>query len=152
LSRFCRDFSAQSRIASHYRVTPFDSGMKMLKSDKYLQLVEAAQLDFLVKTKLFVQLVRSGTAFVNVAQLVKFMKPIRLFERVRVESAVVCTDERCAYFSHVLFVGDRTCAEVLVKMKFKRGSVTVSPVDILGSNASGKPPHIERWDQTLEAM
>lgn len=149
----CRGiFTAQSRISSHYWVTPFDSGTRVLKSDKYLQFAESAQLDFLVKTKLFGKLVRGGIAFVNASQLVKFIRPIGLFERVRVETEIVCADERCAYFSHVLFVGDRPCAEVLVKMKFKKGTITVRPFDIVGPCACERPPHIEKWDQALEAM
>lgn len=145
-------FTGQSKITSHYWVTPFDSGTHVLKSDKYLQLAEAAQLDFLVKTRLLGKLLRGGIAFVNASQLVKFMKPIRLFERVRVETEIVCSDERCAYFSHVLFVGDRQCGEVLVKVKFKKGAVTVRPIEVVGPCASAKPLHIERWDQSLEAM
>lgn len=145
-------FTGQSRTTSHYWVTPFDSGTSVLKSDKYLQFAESAQLDFMVKTKLFGKLVRGGVAFVNASQLVKFVRPIRLFERVRVETKVICTDERCAYFSHVLFVDDRLCGEVLVKMKFKKGAVTVRPIEVVGPCASAKPPQIERWDQALEAM
>lgn len=145
-------FTGQSKITSHYWVTPFDSGTRLLKSDKYLQFAESAQLDFLVKTRLFGKLVRGGIAFVNASQLVKFTKPIRLFERVCVETEVVCSDERWMYFSHVLFVGDRQCGEVLVKMKFKKGAVTVSPIELVGPCASKKPPHIERWDEALAAM
>lgn len=145
-------FTCESKITSHFWVTPFDSGTRVLKSDKYLQFAESAQVDFLVKTKLFGKLVRRGIAFVNASQLVKFAKPIRLFERVRVETEVVFSDERCAYFSHALFVGDRRCGEVLVKMKFKKGSVTVHPVEVVGPCISAKPPHIEKWDQALEAM
>lgn len=145
-------FSSQSRITAHFWVTPFDSGARILKSDKYLQLAESAQLDFLIKTRLIGKLLRSGIAFVNASQLVKFMRPIGLFERVRVETQVICADEKCAYFSHALFVGDRHCGEVLVKIKFKKGAITVSPIEVIGSSSSAKPPHIEKWDQVLEAM
>ena len=34
-------------------VTPFDSGIRVLKSDKYLQLAEAAQIDYLIKVGKF---------------------------------------------------------------------------------------------------
>jgi acyl-CoA thioesterase FadM len=145
-------FNGQSRIASYYWVTPFDCGTRVLKSDKYLQFAESAQLDFLVKTKLFDKLLRNGIAFVNASQLVKFMRPIGIFARVRVETLIVYSDEKCAYFSHSLFVGDEQRGEVLVKMKFKKGSITVRPTEIVGPCPSAKPVHIEKWDQMLAGM
>ena len=41
-----------SQTLAHFFVTPFDTGLVTLKSDKYLQLVEAAQFDYLIKTAL----------------------------------------------------------------------------------------------------
>jgi len=75
-----------------------------------------------------------------------------MLKRVRVETVIVYSDEKCAYFSHALFVGNGQCGEVLVKMKFKKGFITVSPASIVGLCASVKPPHIEKWDQMLDAM
>ena len=145
-------FNAKSRIASHYWVTPFDVGTSILKSDKYLQLAESAQLDFLVKTKLLGKLLRGSIEFVNASQLVKFTRPIGVFKRVRVETEIVHSDERCVYFSHCLFVKDRQHGEVLVKMKFKRGPITVQPMEIVGQCLSAKPRHVEVWDEALQAM
>ena len=130
---FARDvFNGQSTITSHYWVTPFDAGIRVMKSDKSLQFAESAQLDLLVKTKLLAKLLRSGIAFVNASQLVKFVRPIGIFQRVRVETTIVYADERCAYLSHPMFIGDRQHGEVLVKMKFKKGSITVRPAEIIG--------------------
>lgn len=145
-------FDAQSRVSCRFIVTPFDCGASVLKSDKYLQLVESAQLDFLIKTKLIGKLVRGSVHFVNASQLVKFMRPIGVFRRVRVETSIIYADERCAYFSHSLFLRNQQHAEVLVKMKFKRGSETVSPAEIAGKLPSAKLEHLRAWDQVLEAM
>jgi len=145
-------FDARSRVSCHFRITPFDCGTSVLKSDKYLQLAESAQLDFLVKTQLFGKLLRSNIHFVNAAQLVKFMRPISMFRRVRVESSIVYADEKSAYFVHAFFVQDQQHGEVLVKMKFKKGSATVSPKDIAADLPSMKPPKLQAWDQALQAM
>ncbi len=145
-------FDAQSRVSCYFLVTPFDCGASVLKSDKYLQLVESAQVDFLIKTKLIGKLMRSSIHFVNASQLVKFMRPIRMFRRVRVETSIIYADEKCAYFSHALFLQNQQHGEVLVKMKFKRGSVTISPIEIAGNLPSVKHEHLRAWDQTLEAM
>ena len=49
-------------------VTPFDSGIRVLKSDKYFQLAEAAQIDYLIKVGKFFKIVQSGASFVSVAR------------------------------------------------------------------------------------
>jgi acyl-CoA thioesterase FadM len=145
-------FDAQSRVACHFLITPFDCGTSVLKSDKYLQLVESAQLDFLVKTKLIGKLVRNRIHFVNASQLVKFMRPISMFSRVRVVTSIIYADDKCAYFSHSFFLQDQQHGEVLVKMKFKRGAATVSPTEVAGNLPSVKHEYLKAWDQTLEAM
>lgn len=141
-----------SRVIAHFWITPFDAGTQVLKSDKYLQLAEAAQLDYLIRTKLMGTLLRRRLRFVNASQLVKFARPIAMFRCVRVETAIVFADEKCAYFSHTMFVGDQQHAEVLVKMKFKKGSLTVPPGEIIGQRFGAKPAHLDAWDRALDAM
>lgn len=147
-----RRFDTQSKITCCFRITPFDCGVSVLKSDKYFQLAESAQLDFLVKTKVFNKLRAEGLSFVNVSQLVKFMKPVGVFSRVRIETRIAFTDEKCAYFSHSIFLGDHQYSEVLVKMKFKQGAITISPADVLGKFEWGKLPYLQSWNQTLELI
>ena len=112
------DSTPQSRVITHFRVAPFDAGMRVLKSDKSLQLVGCAQLDFMVRTRLITRLLREGIGFVNASQLVRFDRPIGMFTRVRIETAVLCADDKFTWFAHTLWVGDTEHAEVLVKMKF----------------------------------
>ena len=38
--------SPQSRTTASFFITPFDTGIATLKSDKYLQLAESAQVDY----------------------------------------------------------------------------------------------------------
>jgi acyl-CoA thioesterase FadM len=123
-----------------------------LKSDKYLQFAEAAQVDYLVKTKLFHTLLRQGLRIVNASQLLKFSRPVRMFQRVRMETTIVFADNKCVYFSHELFLGEHKHGEVLVKMKFKRGSITIRPGELIDHAFMAKPPCIDTWDQALEAM
>ena len=144
--------SAQSRVITRFWVTPFDCGISTLKSDKYLQFAEAAQVDYLVRTRLFRTLLRDGVRFVNASQLVKFSRPVRMFRRVRVETAIVFADDKCVYFSHKLFLGGDEHGEVLVKMKFKRRSMTVRPDKLINHAFTAKRPCIDTWDKTLEAM
>lgn len=143
--------SVLSTIVSHFRVVPWDVGVRILKSDRYLLLAEAAQVDYMVKTGLWRRQLREGLSFVNAAQMVRFLRPIGLFHCVRVETNIVFADQRFAYFSHALFVGNEQHAEVLVKMKFKKGAITV-PLAKLAAHAFGeKPVALAHWDQALGA-
>ena len=142
----------QARTSAWFFTTPFDTGITTLKSDKYLQLAESAQVDYMVQTGLIKKTLASGYSFVNAAQMVKFIKPIRLFRRVRVETQVVCADDKCAWFCHSFYVGETRHAEVLVKMKFKNGAVTVAPCLLLGKLTGDKPCWTQQLDDLLAAI
>ncbi len=141
-----------ARITSHFWVTWFDTGLSKLKSDKYFQLVEAAQFDYMVRTGLIGITLKRGYHFVNLAQMVKFSKPVALFSRVTVQSQVLYADDKQVYFSHALFAQGQPCAEVLVKMKFKHGAVTVNPQTLLGPVDMAKPAVVQHWDETLAML
>ncbi|BBB65862.1 hypothetical protein UNDYM_1609 [Undibacterium sp. YM2] len=148
--------SAGDRVTSYFWITPWDTGIRTLKSDKYFQLAESAQLDFVIKTALLRPMLSSGTAFVNVSQLASFMKPLHIFQRVRVETRIMHADEKCAYFSHAFYAGDalhvEPHAELLVKMKFKRGRLTVNPFELLGLRFEEPPAQLLAWEQALAVM
>ena len=130
-------------------VTPFDSGIRVLKSDKYLQFAETAQVDYLLKTGKFFKILHGGASFVNVAQLVKFTKPISIFSRVRVETKLIYADNKCAYFSHAMHAQDFQAAEVLVKMKFKKGGITVAPFSFFPVSFTSVPAKVQVLEPAL---
>jgi Thioesterase-like superfamily len=138
-----------SRVVCSFWVTPLDTGLSKLKSDQYFQLVEAAQFDYMVKTGLIGSTLRQGYHFVNLAQMVKFKQPIKLFRRVAVHTQIVYADDKLVYFSHQLIAHGQPCAEVLVKMKFKKNGLTVNPQDLLGPVSMDKPAALLRWDEAL---
>ncbi len=139
-------------LAAWFFITPFDTGIATLKSDTYFQLAESAQVDYMVRTGLVRSVSAQGLRFVNAAQMVRFAKPIRLFSRVQVQTRIVYTDSKCAWFSHTFVVRQIAHAEVVVKMKFKSGPVTVAPARVLGPFTGEKPQWIERWDDALAAL
>lgn len=149
---FSGRLDASSKVVRHFWVMPWDAGIHVLKSDKYLQFAEAAQLDYLVKTRLLRVLLQQDLSFVNAAQLVKFTRPIGMFSKVRLETSILYADEKCAYFSHALFVSRVQHGEVLVKMKFKKGFITVPPGELIPHSFVEKPSQLVLWDQALEAM
>lgn len=146
-----RSAQPQSPTLVHFRVTPLDTGIATLKSDRYLQMAESAQLDYVIRTGLLGVMLRRGCSFVNASQLVRFSRPVRLFSRVAVASRLVYADARCAYFHHVFSVGTAVHAEVFVKMKFKKGRLTIAPAELLGDFSGAKPALLQHWDDALAA-
>ena len=129
LALFKRDSTIlQTGCACNFWVTPFDVGVRTLKSDKYLQLAEAAQFDFGVRSGLLKRMQKSRCSMVNVEQQINFGKPITLFNRVCVQTNIVFADARFVHFHHVFSVCGVTCANVVVKAKFKAGRITQSAV------------------------
>ncbi|RZI74190.1 MAG: hypothetical protein EOP13_09455 [Pseudomonas sp.] len=138
---------------ARFLVTPFDVGMKVLKSDKYLQLVEPAQLDYLLQVGRLFGILRSGARFVNVGQTVRFFRPIRVFSMVRIETRIAYADEKCAFFASTLYVHGERAAEVLVKMKYKKRGLTVDPRSLLHVHFdAAPPPSVLKWDAALAAL
>lgn len=142
----------QARTSAWFFITPLDTGIATLKSDKYLQIAESAQVDYMLQTGLIKKTLASGYNFVNAALMVRFIKPVRLFKRVRVETQVVFADSRCAWLSHGFYVGETHHAEVLVKMKFKNGPVTVAPSEMFGPFSGEQPLWIQRWEESLAVL
>jgi acyl-CoA thioesterase FadM len=113
-------------------VTPFDVGVRTLKSDRYLQIAEAAQIDFGVRSGLLKRMRRARCSMVNVEQQIHFMNAIKLFSRVRVHTSIVSVDAKFVHFLHAYSVKDHHCANVMVKAKFKSGRITQSASDLTG--------------------
>jgi acyl-CoA thioesterase FadM len=132
-------------------VTPFDAGLRVMKSDKFLQFAETAQIDYLLRVGKFFSLIRSGVGFVNLAQVVTFARPVVMFSRVRVDTRLMYADEKCAYFSHTMHAGGSEAAQVVVKMKFKKGRITVPPLSVLPASFADKPAALHALDAALAA-
>ena len=133
-------------LACRVRVMPWDVGISILKSDRYFAIAEAAQGDYLARTRLFVPMARAGVRWVNLAQACRFQAPLRLFDRFEVHTRVACMDDKHAYVAHDFRGAAGAHARVLVKVKFKQGRLTVPPARWLGEQPRERTPEIEALD------
>lgn len=74
-----------------------------------------------------------------------------MFSRVRVETRLIYADDKCAYFLHTIQAKGTLAAEVLVKMKFKKGRVTVTPRTFLLVHFASIPATVQRFESALAA-
>ena len=133
-----------------FLVTPFDCGVRVVKSDKYLQYAETAQIDYLIQVGKLFRLITAGVSFVNVAQLVRFFRPVPMFSIVYVKTHLVYANDRCAYFQHTMHSRDSLMAEILVKVKFKKGRLTVSPQVFFPIDFLTVPAIVAGFESALE--
>ena len=114
-----------------FLVTPFDVGLKTLKSDKYFQLAESAQIDFGIRSGFLKRMRHAKCAMVNVSQEIQFSKPIKLFDMVQVRTHIVATDQQFIHFEHTYWVREQLCSTVKIKAKLKAGRMTVPANQLL---------------------
>lgn len=131
-------------------IMPFDCGIRSLKSDQYFALAEPAQVDFLLKTGLFFELIKSKVHFVNLAQMAQFSKPVPVLSLLQVQTQVIACDDKCAYFSHAFSLHDVDVAQVFVKMKFKQAGLTIAPKQFFSQCPQTLPSQLTAWNAALK--
>ena len=94
----------QTGCTCTFFVTPLDVGIRTLKSDKYLQFAESAQLDFGVRSGLLGRMRQARCAMVNVEQRIRFEQPVKLFDKVCINTTIVFADARFVHFQHLFSV------------------------------------------------
>lgn len=141
--------SPKDTLQRRFWVTPFDCGVTVLKSDKYLQLAEAAQVDYLLRTGKMRELLERGVSFVNLAQLIVFSRPIRVFARVGTETLLLYADDKSAYFHHTFSSDGIQAAKLVIRMKLKKGRITVAPTAFFATRFAAIPPEVENWARSL---
>ena len=140
LAMFRRDTEIlKSGCKCAFLIGPLDVGVFTLKSDKYLQLAESAQLDFAVRSGLMQRMLRSGCSMVNVSQHIQFDAPLKLFQKASVQTSIVFADTKFVYFQHEYTVKGYLCATAVVKAKFKVGRITQSALHMTGLTFTAKP-------------
>jgi acyl-CoA thioesterase FadM len=137
---------SDAAVSCRFRVMPWDVGVATFKSDRYFTVADAAQFDFAIRAGLLRPALREGIRWINLAQACHFERPLRLFQPFEVITAVACADERHAYFSHRFETPGHLHAEVLVKVKFKQGRLTVAPQRYFPQAPTSRSAAIEALD------
>lgn len=132
--------TASDAVECPFRVMPWDVGIRILKSDRYFAVAEAAQVDLVIRAGLLRRMLREGVHWANIAQSARFRIPLRLMQRYTVVTRIEAADTRHVYLSHRFVSSHGEHAEVHVKAKFKRGALTVPPQELFGNLPETKPP------------
>ena len=129
---FAPRLPASGTFECRFRVMPWEVGTRILNSERYYAVAEAAQVDLVMRTGLMFRMVREGVHWANVAQVARFRAPLKLLQSFTVVTQIECADTKHAYLAHRFVSPEGEHALVGVKAKFKRGSLTVPPRELFG--------------------
>ena len=129
-----------------FRVLPWDVGVRTFKTDRYLAVVEAAQVDFVIRAGLLRRFLKEGLGWVNVTQAASFHRPLKLFDAYAVTTRIECIDDKHAYASLRFAIAGEAHALVLLKTKFKQGRRTVPPAELLPGCPTARPDFLQPLD------
>ncbi|MBK0392786.1 thioesterase family protein [Ramlibacter algicola] len=138
---------ASGEFTCRFRVLPWDVGVRTFKTDRYLAVVESAQVDFVIRAGLLRRFLKEGIGWVNVVQAAHFARPLRLLDAYTVTTRVECADDKHAYASFRFATEAGVHATVLLKTKFKQGRRTIAPRELLGECPSEKPELVQPLDR-----
>lgn len=133
------------------RVWPSDIDLNIhMNNGRYLSLMDLGRLDLMVRTGMWKAVARQGWRPMIGSATVRFRRPLPLFARFDLRSAVVCWDAKW-FFMEQRFIRDGLAYGVgLVKGLFRMGDRNVPPAEVLA--AIGRlqlspppPPGISDW-------
>jgi hypothetical protein len=138
---------ATGEFVCRFRVLPWAVGVRTFKTDRYLTVVESAQVDFVIRAGLLRRFLKEGIGWVNVVQTAQFERPLRLWQAYTVTTRIECADDKHAYASFRFATAAGVHATVLLKTKFKQGRRTIAPRELLGECPMDKPDLVQPLDR-----
>lgn len=154
--RFRRRASLWDTVETPFRVWPADLDLLgHMNNGKYLAIMDLARIDLMTRSGFWKKLRERGWYPVVAGQTITYRRSLHPFERFRVRTRILGTDERWVYIEQTFLTADGPVAHAVVRARFLRregGSVDVSELIELGGSPAREldvPAWIGRWtDET----
>lgn len=144
-------------VEIHVRVWPFEAGLRLLFSERYLGYTEVARIELMLRAGFLAVARRRGWTPVVASQLVRFKKPVYRFQRLRLSTRVMGWDDRFLYFEHAFYRGDALVALVLARGTIRAAEGPVAPASFMAElpwappTSPPLPESVRLWGQ-VEAL
>ncbi len=143
----------------HFRVWPHDLDVNMhMNNGRYLTLMDLGRLDLMIRTGMGRLLLRERWMPIAASAMIRFRKPLLPFQRFRLETRVLCWDEKWFFLEQKLVQGDRTVSVALLKGCMRVSGGHVPPSDIFekvtgwAHPAPEMPETVQRWVEAEDAV
>jgi len=137
-----------------FRVWPTDLDFNLhMTNARYLALMDLGRMDLILRTGLWKPVVRQKWAPVIGGTVVRFRRPLRAFQPVRLSSRMVSWDERWIYIEHRLESKGRAVCHALVRGAFVAPDGTLPPQTVAtASGFTGAAPSLPDWAESWKGL
>jgi len=115
------------------RIYPNDLDLNLhVNNGRYLTLCDLGRVDMFVRSRLAHVMLRNKWIPVVTDVTMSFIKPLRLFDRIRIVSVVSHWDDKYFYSSHKIYRADTLVSEGTSKaLIVSRGSGRLAPAEVV---------------------
>jgi acyl-CoA thioesterase FadM len=121
---------AESRLALRTMPNDLDINLHM-NNGRYLTICDLTRVDLFIRSGLAKIMFRRGWMPLIVEQTMNYKKPLKLFERFEVSTAVTHWDERYFYMTHTFSSGDRVAAHGTSKAVLRSREGVLKPEAVI---------------------
>ncbi len=143
----------------YFRVWPHDLDINLhMNNGRYLTLMDLGRLDLMLRTGMGRVIFQEKWMPVVATAMVRFKRSLLPFQFFRLESRVICWDEKWFYLEQKLLRGDREVAHAIMKGCIRRSGGVVPPAEIfervLGEavESPAMPDSIRHWQDSEESL
>lgn len=139
------------------RVWPHDCDLNLhMNNGRYLTLMDLGRFHLLGQIGLFKPLLRLRWAPVLAAAEISYIRPLAPFAKFELSSRVAYWDDKYFFLEQSFSIGDRVCAQAMVKGLFVRQRTPVPTAEVLAllPQAVARPTmpvRLAHWDALLAA-
>ncbi|GEO79941.1 thioesterase family protein [Pararhodospirillum oryzae] len=130
-----------------FKVMPTDLDVNIhMNNARYLALMDLGRVDLIVRTGLWRLVWRQRWQPVIGGAVVRFKRPLRPFQRFRLESRLLSWDEKWIYIEHRVLTDAGLACQAVVRAGFVGAKGLVAPAEVaraLGQEAP--PPPLPQW-------
>jgi acyl-CoA thioesterase FadM len=113
----------------------------------YLSMLDVARVDLMMRSGAFARLRSRGYFAVVAAEMIRFRRSLKLFQRFEVETRVLGWDDKAFVLQHCFLRGGALVAEAIIRSRFlKRGGKTIGTAEVLEALGHTAPsPELPAW-------
>lgn len=148
---------ATSRV--YFRVWPHDLDVNgHMNNGRYLTLMDLGRLDLMLRTGMGRVVLREKWMPVMATAMIRFKRSLLPFQFFRLESRVLCWDDKWFYLEQKLVRGEREVAFALMKGCIRRSGGVVPPVEIFERvfgervESPAMPTMVRQWQDSEDAL
>ncbi len=135
-----------------FRVWLTECEGSIMNNARYCTFGEACRLDLMSRTGHLKYLLKNKIQTVVASQYIRYLKPLKRFQKIEVSTQLFFWDERYFYFKHVFTRAGKEMAVIYVKVIGIKKGGSVKPQEILearGFQISSPAPSslIQKWGE-----